>query len=389
MSERVRWSRVLPYALLLLASVIATAAVPVLGDSAASLDVTWALAALTALWMLLTPQPSALHWVGRTVLAFALCWLNPLYGIFACVGFIDAYDVLRGRWTYVGIAAVAVTLAGSQSGGLPPQSASQAILLGALLVLNVGLALMFLRSSEQVEARAVELQELNIQLTRAVAENESLQQQLLEQARASGVQEERARLAREIHDTIAQNLAGVVTQLEAALGPGLDAERHAMVLELAREALVDTRRSVLDLAPQDLDGAALPQALSSVVEAWSDERRAGATMVVVGTPVPLHQEVEATVVRVAQESLANVAKHAGRPGRVGVTLSYDEDEVVLDVRDDGDGFDPSTPSPPDSFGLRGMRQRAERLAGTLVVESRPGEGTAVSVRLPSLTRESV
>jgi signal transduction histidine kinase len=93
--------------------------------------------------------------------------------------------------------------------------------------------------------------------------------------------------------------------------------------------------------------------------------------------------VEATLLRVAQEALANVAKHA-RAGRVGVTLSYVDGEVIVDVRDDGVGFHPDDPAP--GFGLRGMRQRAERLAGVLDVESEPGAGTAVSVRLPALER---
>jgi signal transduction histidine kinase len=108
---------------------------------------------------------------------------------------------------------------------------------------------------------------------------------------------------------------------------------------------------------------------------------------VVGDPVPLHPEVEATVLRIAQESLTNVAKHA-EAARVGVTLSYDGDEVVLDVRDDGVGFDVDAPAGSSSFGLRGMRQRVARLAGELTLESRAGRGTAVSVRLPAIAREA-
>jgi signal transduction histidine kinase len=144
---------------------------------------------------------------------------------------------------------------------------------------------------------------------------------------------------------------------------------------------------MLDLSPGDLDGTSLAEALSCVVAAWSAEQSVRADAVVVGDPVALHPEVEATVLRIAQESLANVAKHAGA-GRVGVTLSYDGDEVVLDVRDDGIGFDVEAPTEPSSFGLRGMRQRVARLAGDLTLESDRGRGTAVSARLPALAREA-
>jgi signal transduction histidine kinase len=379
-----RWLPALPYGLLALAAAVAVMARPMFGDAAADLPVTLAVMAVTALWMALVPRPTAVHYTGRTVLAFVLCWLNPLFAIFACIGFVDAYDSLRARWVYVGIAAVAVTQAGAQSGGLPPDGIEQGVLLVALVLLNGGLAALFLRSSERIEERSDELARLNTDLHRALAENDALHRQLVEQARTAGVQDERGRLAREIHDTIAQDLAGIVTQLEAGVG----GERHERVLRLAREALADTRRSVLDLAPSDLDDADLPAALGAVVHGWGADRPARVDVVVVGDPVPLHPEVEATVLRVTQESLTNVAKHAGAPGRVGVTLSYDDEEVVLDVRDDGDGFDPATPVATNSFGLRGMRQRAERLAGTLTVESRPGYGTAVSMRLPDLSRDT-
>ena len=162
-------------------------------------------------------------------------------------------------------------------------------------------------------------------------------------------------------------------------------ERHERALVLARHALAEARRSMLDLSPGDLDGATLPDALSCVVAAWSAEHAVRVDAVVVGDPVPLHPEVEATVIRIAQESLTNIAKHADA-ARVGVTLSYDGDEVVLDVRDDGVGFDVDAPTGPSSFGLRGMRQRVARLAGDLTLESLAGRGTAVSARLPALAR---
>jgi signal transduction histidine kinase len=99
-----------------------------------------------------------------------------------------------------------------------------------------------------------------------------------------------------------------------------------------------------------------------------------------GEPRPLHPEIESTILRVAQETLSNVDKHAAA-GRVGLSLPYMDDEMTLDVRDDGAGF---TPGPGPGFGLPGMRRRVERLAGTLHVESEPGGGTAISAVLPAV-----
>ncbi|MFD6414068.1 sensor histidine kinase, partial [Nocardia asteroides] len=107
-----------------------------------------------------------------------------------------------------------------------------------------------------------------------------------------------------------------------------------------------------------------------------------------GTAEPQHDEVQATLLRIAAEALSNAARHA-KATRVGVTLTYLGQEVVLDVRDDGHGFDPSAPPERDTgtgsgFGLAGMRARAERLAGELTVESEPGLGTVVSACVPSV-----
>ena len=105
-----------------------------------------------------------------------------------------------------------------------------------------------------------------------------------------------------------------------------------------------------------------------------------------GTPRTVHPEVEVTLLRAAQEALANVARHAGA-SRVGLTLSYMEDLVTLDVRDDGAGFDPAVrreTSEKGGFGLAAMRERVQRLAGTLAVESEPGGGTAISACVPKV-----
>ncbi|WP_235079306.1 sensor histidine kinase [Amycolatopsis orientalis] len=229
------------------------------------------------------------------------------------------------------------------------------------------------------------------QLAAAEAENRGLQRQLLAQAREAGVLDERQRLSQEIHDTLAQGFTGIITQLEAAAQARDDAaewERHlAAATQLARENLTAARRSVAALRPEPLETATLPEALSEVARLWSERTGVPAEFSTTGTAVPLHPELEATLLRITQEALSNVAKHA-RAGRVGITLSYMGDEVTLDARDDGVGFDPApSPAPPTAeggHGLPGMRRRAERLAGTLHVESEPGGGTAISARLPAI-----
>jgi signal transduction histidine kinase len=141
---------------------------------------------------------------------------------------------------------------------------------------------------------------------------------------------------------------------------------------------------VHDLGPGALEHDALHEALKKTVAEWSVRTGLRAEFTATGTVVPLHDEIEATLLRIAQEALANAAQHA-RATRVGVTLSYMDDEVTLDVRDDGRGFDPLTLPPRGAsggFGLGGMRARAERLAGTVDIESEPGIGTAISAHVP-------
>ncbi|HZW27017.1 MAG TPA: sensor histidine kinase, partial [Trueperaceae bacterium] len=230
-------------------------------------------------------------------------------------------------------------------------------------------------SSER--ARALE------ELRRVMRENEGLHAQLLEQAREAGVADERQRLAREIHDTVAQGLIGVITQLEA--GRGADAPERLRRIEnamrIARESLVEARRAVQAATPTALEGRKLHQALEEVARSWSSLQRVPASFTVTGEPRDLHPEVEVSVLRVAQEALANVARHA-RASRVAVTLSYMGDVVTLDVRDDGVGFAPG--SEGGGFGLAGMRARAEELGGSVHLESEPGRGTAVCLELPTV-----
>jgi signal transduction histidine kinase len=137
------------------------------------------------------------------------------------------------------------------------------------------------------------------------------------------------------------------------------------------------------LQPVPLEQARLPHALAAVAEKWSELSGVKATVTITGQLRSVAPEVEQALLRTAQEALANVARHA-EAGRVVLTLSYIDDLVTLDVRDDGVGFAPPSPSLRNGgFGLTAMRQRIEGLEGTLEVESRPGAGTTIAASIPA------
>jgi len=269
-------------------------------------------------------------------------------------------------------------------------SATGLAIFGVVMLFNIGLAsamtVLGWVTAEQAERRKrmiAELAEANAKLEAAMAENAGLHAQLLTQAREAGVLDERQRMAGEIHDTLAQGLTGIVTQLEAALAD--DWRRHVeAATRLARESLSEARRSVHALRPEALEDGPLAEALADVVSRWSADSGVPASVATTGRPRPLPPEIEVALLRTAQEALANVARHAGAT-RVGLTLSYMDDVVTLDVRDDGTGFDPGAVAvdrADGGFGLTAMRERLRRIAGTLAVESSPGDGTAVCACVP-------
>ncbi|TDC97819.1 sensor histidine kinase [Actinomadura sp. 7K507] len=372
-----RWG---PFGLLALATLLALLLIPEIGMSAAEqrTAATLVVTALVLQGLHATGKiPVIVYYWIRTVVAFTLSWLNPFFCVYATFGYFDSHRYLTARPARAGLLITAVIMSGAQSGGLPPSGAGQAAIFGGLFVLNS--ALVFIigglagREEEQARIQAeniAELESANARLEQALAENAALHAQLLVQAREAGVSDERRRLAAEIHDTIAQGLTGVITQLQAAE----DSEHVRRATDLARESLREARRSVQDLAPTHLDHDTLPEALKKI----SDGR---AQLTVTGTVESLHDELEATLLRIAQEALTNATRHA-RADRIGVTLSYMDDEVALDVRDDGRGFTRPSRGPSGGYGLTAMRERAERVAGTLEIESEPGGGTAVSARVP-------
>ncbi len=396
--------RLLPYLLL---------AVPLIpyvlsqSPSAGALGITVGVIVAAGAWIgwmiILHPGWAQRPWLMRTyfigLVAFTavLTVRSPWFAFFTWLGFMHAFRFLDGAWRWVGSAAVATFFAMAQSGGFhrPTVSAVAIWLLLACVDLVLVGVFVFLgeKSEQQNQARKgmiAELAEANQRLEEIMAENTGLQAQLLSQAREAGAGDERQRMAREIHDTLAQGLTGIITQLEAAQQTGHEAERERRIgnaKRLARDSLAEARRSVQALRPGALENSRLPEALADEVARWSVTTGVAGEVKTTGDARTLHPEVEVTLLRVAQEAMANVAKHA-RASRAAVTLSYMEDVVTLDVRDDGAGFAAwghAEQSPADGgFGLIAMRQRVARLAGQLEIESEPGSGTAVSASLPAI-----
>lgn len=334
------------------------------------------------------------YYVVRWAIAFLLTWINPFFAFYAATGYMDADELIPGMWRRLGLFASAVTVAAAQAGGLLFESGVQWTAFAALLVVNFGLQALVAHATEQEEQRSrdraatiTELEQTNTALQQALDENAALHAQLLHQAREAGVADERRRLAAEIHDTIAQGLTGIIAQLQVVTNTPdrtLAREHVDRAMKLARHSLGEARRSVQNLAPVALESDDLPEALKKTVADWAERTGVHAEFTVTGPAEQLHAELAATLLRIAQEALSNASRHA-RASRAGVTLTFLGDEVILDIRDDGEGFDPLAVRERNGtggFGLDGMRARAERVAGTLTVESEPGHGTAVSARVP-------
>ena len=202
-----------------------------------------------------------------------------------------------------------------------------------------------------------------------------------------GAVNERNRLAREIHDTLAQSLSAILLQLETAdalLETQQDRdraqERVRSAIDLARNSLDEARRSVVDLRAAPLEGRTLAAALQDFVAAAAERTGIPIAMQSVGAARPLSPALEAGLYRVAQEALNNVQRHADA-GHARLLLATTPAEVTLLIEDDGRGFDPAQ-TPANRFGLTGMNERVKLLGGTLRIESCPGKGTLVMVCAP-------
>lgn len=236
-------------------------------------------------------------------------------------------------------------------------------------------------------------------LAREAAEREALLIELVETRsrlaateREQGMLAERARLAREIHDTVAQGLSSIQMLLHAAEraaadGPGMDHVRLAR--QTAADVLDETRRFIRELSPPTLDQG-LPSALHRLADAQASSH---ALVVDVDAPrrVELPMDVQTALLRVAQGALANVVQHA-HASRARIALTDEDASVVMSVTDDGIGFDPAemqSASSSDSFGLRAIGERISQIGGSFVLDAAPGRGTTITVAVALAAADAV
>ena len=210
---------------------------------------------------------------------------------------------------------------------------------------------------------------------------------LFNQSAEMGAVQERNRLARELHDTLAQTLAGIALQLETAdalmeSGSEVENSRRAVLaaLDLTRTSLEEARRSVMDLRAAPLEGRSLPNALADLAHDIAQSSAMQVKFEVTGAANPLPIRVEAGLYRIAQEALANVVQHA-QADQATLLLTVLPEQVKLVIADNGRGFDPERTT-SGRFGLIGLNERARLLGGQMELLSSPGEGTRVEVVVP-------
>jgi signal transduction histidine kinase len=320
-----------------------------------------------------------LYFGGGGALWLALLALDPAYELLAYTAFAQVLGYLPWRPAILAAALASILV-----------HVPQAIRTGSVGVGHVAFGLIGLGVLTLIILSLRAITEQSTRRQQLIDALEATREELARTERRAGVLEERQRLAGEIHDTLAQGFTSIVMMLEAAQA-GLDAGSKEVAghieqaLHTAREALREARRLVWSLRPESLERGSLPDALSRATSQLTPQTGMAARTVVTGKARRLPAALEITLLRAAQEALANVRRHA-HARQVTVTLSYMEDVVVLDVCDDGVGFNPGgLPTEPGwqgGLGLVAMRERVEALQGSLTVESAPGQGSTLVVEIP-------
>ncbi|MER6167993.1 sensor histidine kinase [Streptomyces violaceorubidus] len=325
------------------------------------------------------PARRRLAWLGPVVVVWmVLVVLAPSFAWCAVPLFYTGLRTLPARAALVLVTVLTVFVVAAQlrlAGGFDPN-----LLLAPPAVAAIAAAV-FLHTERQAARQRALIDDL-IRTRRELAASE----------RREGTLAERQRLSMEIHDSLAQGLSSQRMLLQAAervweSDPGKARAHVRRAASVAEHNLAEARRFVHDLAPADLArGGGLEAALRALAARESDDHLTVRVHVEDGTRVPpLPGRVQSALLRVAQGALANVREHAGA-STAALSLTLLDDEVVLDVTDDGHGFDPAersdAPAGMRGHGLPAMHARLRQLGGTLTVESAPGEGTALSAAVP-------
>lgn len=313
-------------------------------------------------------------WLGAVVVSPDFVWLGFLMWLL-CGHLLPLGPALI---TALGILTVIITAPLMHHG-----TTSVANIVGPAVggVFAFGISRGYLELLREAERREATLEALE----RARAETENLQDELALSQRRSGELAERERIARDIHDTVAQSLSSMQLFAHAAAGTTKDPDNKRgfeQLATLASEGLTDVRRIIAELSPAELDDGALAEALNRMLQRLSSQTGIEYALEVDSTLPTLAPTTEVTLLRAAQSILANVRTHA-RASHVTVNLIDEGDIVRLDVIDDGIGFNPAgLRAGPASYGLKFLRNRLRELGGDLAVESAIAEGTACSVHLP-------
>ncbi|HEV7951336.1 MAG TPA: sensor histidine kinase [Glaciihabitans sp.] len=348
--------------------------------------------AFAATWLLLrgraqsSPRASALMLVLLLVVCGVGTAFYPSFAFTQCVAFPIFWTTIAYTWPKwsTRVTAVVATFPLAIAIGIgflvangtsTPELVSTSLTVGITLVFSLALGLWFSSVYDLVAERDLLIEKLN-----------TAQEQVAALSRDAGVLDERERLAREIHDTIAQDLTGLVLtaqrgrrELRSGNAPGAAAQL-SILEDNARSALLETRALVASGVPVGIEGG-LTTALNRLGERF--ERETGITVTVrAPRTAELDRDSEVVLLRCAQEALANVRKHSTATA-ASVTVSTTHGSVVLRVADNGRGFDPA--SAPHGFGLAGMRDRLALAGGSLSILSTPDKGTALIASLPGLS----
>lgn len=321
-------------------------------------------------------------WLGMVAVSAEFVWLA--FPLWLLAGFLLRLPLAIGFSALTLAVVIAAPL-------LHTGTTSYANIIGPVVggVFAVGIA----RGYLELVRDGRERQRLIASLVSAQAETAQLQDELIRTQRESGAGLERTRISRDLHDTVAQTLSSIGMLARSAATAGAD-DAHAVLAQidqLSRDALVDTRRIVNDMAPSELEGAALGDALRRLLARLHEDTGVETDLRIDGTVPAMSMGSEVALLRTAQSALANVRAHADAH-RVVVTLADAGDSVRLDIVDDGVGFDAqgwSARTAPRAngtgYGLRAMRARLRELGGDLDIESAPGDGVALSASLPLIT----